>query len=150
MLCPKCSSTESRVVDSRTPTSGGSIRRRRECMECGHRFTTMEQLLNDDLQVLKKDGSLEPLQKGKLLTSLKKALDKRPQNREQIQMLVQDTLEHLQNEFDNEIPTRAIAEALMVRLRTVDWIAYVRYASNYRNFQEVHTNSPSRNNPSMT
>lgn len=150
MRCPKCSSTDSRVVDSRTPSQGASIRRRRECMACGHRFTTLEQLLNDDLQVLKRDGTIEPMDKAKLVSSLKKALLKRPHNLEQIQILIQDTLDHLQNEFDTEIPTQAIAEALMARLRSVDWIAYVRYASNYRKFQEVHTNSPSLNNPSMT
>ena len=119
-------------------------------MACGHRFTTLEQLLNDDLQVLKRDGTIEPMDKAKLVSSLKKALLKRPHNLEQIQILIQDTLDHLQNEFDTEIPTQAIAEALMARLRSVDWIAYVRYASNYRKFQEVHTNSPSLNNPSMT
>jgi transcriptional repressor NrdR len=150
MRCPKCSSTDSRVVDSRTPSQGASIRRRRECMVCGHRFSTMEQLLNDDLQVLKRDGTIEPMDKAKLVSSLKKALLKRPHNLEQIQILIQDTLDHLQNEFDTEIPTQAIAEALMARLRSVDWIAYVRYASNYRKFQEVHTNSPFQNNPSMT
>ena len=150
MRCPKCSSIDSRVVDSRTPSQGANIRRRRECNQCGHRFSTIEQHLSGDVYVQKKDGSLEPLEKAKLLTSLKKVLQKRPQNREQIQILVQETLDHLQNEFDNEIPSRAIAEALMSRLRTVDGVAYVRYASSYRKFQEVHQNSPSRGKPTMT
>lgn len=151
MHCPKCSSTETKVIDSRTPNTGGSIRRRRECTHCGHRFSTLEQLLNEGIQVQKRNGNLEPFDKNKLFKSLTFALHKRPHNLEEIRIRIQDTMEHLQKEFENVVPTLAIAEALMPHLRKIDRIAYVRYASKYKNFKETgNTHDPYANNPTMT
>ena len=141
MQCPKCISTDTKVVDSRSTDPGSNIRRRRECIECGHRFSTLEQVLSEDLLVLKRNGDQEPFDKAKLLAGIGKALNKRPCNREQIELLVSEILDHLQNEFDLEIPSRAIAEALMARLRVIDATAYVRYASKYRKFTD--TDQPS-------
>ena len=138
MNCPKCASTETKVVDSRSTTEpAGNIRRRRECLDCGHRFSTVEQVLREDLLVIKNNGSQEPFDRVKLMAGLAKALSKRPVNREQAQRLISETLEHLQNEFDLEIPSRAIADALMSRLRNIDTTAYIRYASKYRKFIEA-------------
>ena len=150
MRCPKCTSNETRVIDSRSPTSGANIRRRRECTSCGHRFSTLEQLLTEDAHVHKSDGTLEPLDTSKLVHSLGKAFGKRPHNREQIRILVQETMDRLKGEFDNEIPSRAIADAIMTRLRSIDWIAYVRYASKYRKFKEADNYPSTPNNPTMT
>jgi transcriptional repressor NrdR len=148
MHCPKCSSTDTKVVDSRTPSSGGSIRRRRECTQCGHRFSTLEQHLGEDVQVEKRQGNLEPFDKNKLLKSLTLALNKRPYNLEEIRISVQGTQEHLQKEFDNVIPSQAIAGSIMHLLRKIDPVAYVRYASQYKEFKETggmpahYTNTP--------
>ncbi len=139
MRCPRCTSNDTKVVDSRSPGSGSNIRRRRQCNACEHRFSTLEQVLSDDLVVLKRDGTQEPFDKNKLLEGLRKAFTKRPCNREQIELLVTETLDHLQSEFDLEIPSRAIADALMSRLRNIDATAYVRYASKYHKFHEAGT-----------
>lgn len=144
MRCPKCSSNDTKVVDSRSPREGSNIRRRRECNECGHRFSTLEQVLSEDLIVLKRNGTQEPFEKRKLLEGLRKALTKRPCNREQVELLVGDTLENLQSEFDQEIPSRAIADALMNRLRSIDSTAYIRYACKYLKFQEAGTSAQIR------
>ena len=144
MRCPKCTSNDTKVVDSRSPGEGSNIRRRRECNECGHRFSTLEQILSDDLTVIKRNGTQEPFDKNKLLDGLRKALTKRPCNREQIELLISETLGHLRNEFDLEIPSRAIADALMARLRSIDPTAYIRYASKYRKFIEADTTAPLR------
>ena len=139
MRCPKCTSNDTKVVDSRSSGSGSSIRRRRECIDCSHRFSTLEQILREDLLVIKRNGTQELFNKTKLLAGLGKALTKRPCNREQIEILVNETLDHLQNEFDLEIPSRAIAEIIMNRLRNIDATAYIRYASKYRKFSEAET-----------
>ena len=144
MRCPKCSSNDTKVVDSRSPREGSNIRRRRECNECGHRFSTLEQVLSEDLIVLKRNGTQEPFEKRKLLEGLRKALTKRPCIREQVELLVSDTLENLQSEFDQEIPSRAIADALMNRLRSIDSTAYIRYACKYLKFQEAGTSAQIR------
>ncbi|MEL0119483.1 MAG: transcriptional regulator NrdR [Opitutae bacterium] len=144
MRCPKCSSNDTKVVDSRSPREGSNIRRRRECNECGHRFSTLEQVLSEDLIVLKRNGTQEPFEKRKLLEGLRKALTKCPCNREQVELLVSDTLENLQSEFDQEIPSRAIADALMNRLRSIDSTAYIRYACKYLKFQEAGTSAQIR------
>jgi transcriptional repressor NrdR len=137
MRCPKCTSLETKVLDTRTGKNETSIRRRRECIDCGYRFTTIEEVLRADLQVVKRDGRREDFDRGKVLGGLKKAVEKRPIDVMQIEMLVADVLAALENEFDHEIPAKAIGEQIMLRLKHLDQIAYVRYASVYKDFRDL-------------
>ena len=137
MICPQCNSNDIRVIDSRTSKDGRSIRRRRECNQCGARFTTAEEIIRDGIIVEKRDGSVEDFDQKKLLTSLKKVFEKRPVESEKIHLLVNELIRALESEFDSEIPTRAIAEQVMLRLKKVDEVAYVRYASSYLRFQQI-------------
>lgn len=137
MRCPKCASLETKVLDTRTGKNETSIRRRRECLECGYRFTTIEEVLRADLQVVKRDGRREDFDRSKMLGGLKKAVEKRPIDVMQIEMLIADVLASLEKEFDHEIPAHAIGEQIMLRLRHLDQIAYVRYASVYKDFRDL-------------
>lgn len=137
MRCPKCASLETKVLDTRTGKNETSIRRRRECLECGYRFTTIEEVLHADLQVVKRDGRREDFDRAKVLGGLKKAVEKRPIDVMQIEMLVADVLASLEQEYDHEIPSKAIGEHLMQRLKHLDQIAYVRYASVYKDFRDL-------------
>lgn len=152
MRCPKCTSLETKVLDTRTGKNETSIRRRRECLDCGYRFTTVEEVLRADLQVVKRDGRREDLDRGKMLGGLKKAVEKRPIEAMQIEMMIADALVALEKEFDQEIPSKAIGEQIMTRLKLLDQIAYVRYASVYKDFRDIselaeeinELNTPSR------
>lgn len=137
MRCPKCTSANTKVLDTRTSKNETSIRRRRECLECGHRFTTIEEVLRADLQVVKRDGRREDFDRAKMLGGLKKAVQKRPIDVMQIEMLIADALSSLEKEFDHEIPAKAIGEQIMTRLKHLDQIAYVRYASVYKDFRDL-------------
>jgi len=137
MRCPKCTSLDTKVLDTRTGKNETSIRRRRECLECGYRFTTIEEVLRADLQVVKRDGRREDFDRAKMLGGLKKAVEKRPIDVMQIEMLVADVLASLEKEFDHEIPAKAIGEQIMARLKHLDQIAYVRYASVYKDFRDI-------------
>jgi len=137
MRCPKCTSLETKVLDTRTGKNETSIRRRRECLDCGYRFTTIEEVLRADLQVVKRDGRREDFDRSKMLGGLKKAVEKRPIDVMQIEMLVADVLSALENEFDHEFPAKAIGEQIMLRLKHLDQIAYVRYASVYKDFRDL-------------
>lgn len=137
MRCPKCTSLETKVLDTRTGKNETSIRRRRECIDCGYRFTTIEEVLRADLQVVKRDGRREDFDRSKMLGGLKKAVEKRPIDVMQIEMLIADVLASLENEFDHEIPAKVIGEQIMARLRHLDQIAYVRYASVYKDFRDL-------------
>ena len=137
MRCPKCTSLETKVLDTRTGKNETSIRRRRECLDCGYRFTTIEEVLRADLQVVKRDGRREDFGRVKMLGGLKKAVEKRPIDAMQIEMLIADALVALEKEFDHEIPAKAIGEQIMVRLKKLDQIAYVRYASVYKDFRDL-------------
>ncbi|HKK19290.1 MAG TPA: transcriptional regulator NrdR [Opitutales bacterium] len=137
MRCPKCTSLETKVLDTRTGKNETSIRRRRECLDCGYRFTTIEEVLRADLQVVKRDGRREDFDRAKMLGGLKKAVEKRPIDVMQIEMLVADVLAALENEFDHEFPAKAIGEQIMLRLKHLDQIAYVRYASVYKDFRDL-------------
>jgi len=137
MRCPKCASLETKVLDTRIGKNESSIRRRRECLECGNRFTTIEEVLRAELQVVKRDGRREDFDRFKILNGLKKAVEKRPIDVMQIEMLVADILAALEREYDHEIPSRAIGEHIMQRLRHLDQIAYVRYASVYKDFRDL-------------
>jgi transcriptional repressor NrdR len=137
MRCPKCTSIEDKVIDSRISREGSTIRRRRECLECGHRYSTTEALLRDGLIVIKRDGRREDFDRAKLVQAARAACHKRPIDLEQITMLVDDVIDALEAQFEGDIPSSAIGEAVMQRLRTIDQVAYVRFASVYKEFRDV-------------
>ena len=137
MRCPKCTSLEIKVLDTRIGKNETSTRRRRECLDCGYRFTTIEEVLRADSQVVKRDGRREDFDRNKMLRGLKKAVEKRPIDVMQIEMLVADILTTLEREYDHEIPSQAIGEHIMQRLKHLDQIAYVRYASVYKDFRDL-------------
>ena len=137
MRCPKCTSIEDKVIDSRISKECSTIRRRRECMECGNRFTTTEMLVREDLVVIKRDGRREDFDREKLVRATRAACHKRPVDVEQITMLVEDVIDILEAQFESEIPSRAIGDAVMERLRRIDQVAYVRFASIYKQFRDV-------------
>ena len=137
MRCPKCTSIEDKVIDSRISREGSSIRRRRECLECGHRFSTTELLVREGIVVIKRDGRREDFDREKLVRAVRAACHKRPVDAEQIAMLVDDVIDILEAQYENEIPSRAIGDAVMERLRRIDQVAYVRFASIYKQFRDV-------------
>ena len=136
MKCPFCSNGESKVIDSRPVPEGNSIRRRRECLECGKRFNTYEIVESVQTIVVKKDGSKELFDKTKLLGGLLKACQKRPVKAEDI---VADIESELHATMKSEITTKEIGEMVMERLRKVDEVSYVRFASVYREFKDIDT-----------
>ena len=136
MKCPVCNYPDSKVIDSRPTQDGSSIRRRRECLECQKRFTTFEILETVQIFVIKKDGSKEMFDKNKLLSGVLKACQKRPVNAEEI---VSDIETELQNTLAQEIGSRELGEMVMKRLKDVDKVAYVRFASVYREFKDIET-----------
>jgi transcriptional repressor NrdR len=137
MRCPKCTSIEDKVIDSRISKEGNTIRRRRECLECGHRFTTTEGLVRDGMVVIKRDGRREDFDREKLARAVRAACHKRPVDVEQTTMLIEDVIDALEAQFEAEIPSGAIGEGVMQRLRQVDQVAYVRFASVYKEFRDV-------------
>jgi transcriptional repressor NrdR len=137
MRCPKCTSIEDKVIDSRISKEGSSIRRRRECLECGHRYSTVESLIRDGIAVLKRDGRREEFSREKLSHAVRAACHKRPIDAEQITMLIEDVIDVLEAQYDADIPSAAIGDAVMQRLRTIDQVAYVRFASVYKEFRDV-------------
>jgi transcriptional repressor NrdR len=137
MRCPKCGSLEDKVIDSRLSKDGGSIRRRRECLSCETRYTTYEEIELIELRAIKRDGRHEAFDRHKLTTSIVKACEKRPVGVEQIERAVEEILQEMEAEQKREIPTREIGAMVMEKLHALDPIAYVRYASVYRQFQEI-------------
>lgn len=137
MRCPKCTSIEDKVIDSRISKEGSTIRRRRECLECGHRYSTTEGLVRDGMVVIKRDGRREEFSREKLLHAVRAACHKRPIDAEQIGMLLEDVMDVLEAQYESEIPSGAIGDAVMQRLRAVDQVAYVRFASVYKEFRDV-------------
>ena len=137
MRCPKCGSLQDKVIDSRLSRDGDSIRRRRECLACETRYTTYEEIERVELRAIKRDGRHEPFDRHKLLTSLVKACEKRPIGMEQIERAVEELFHELETQQKREIPTRLIGAMVMEKLHAIDPIAYVRYASVYRQFQEI-------------
>lgn len=137
MRCPKCTSIEDKVIDSRISREGNTIRRRRECLECGHRFTTTETLVREGIFVLKHDGRREDFDREKLTRSVRAACHKRPIDAERVGMLVDDVMDILEARHDTEIPSDAIGEGVMEQLRKIDHVAYVRFASVYKEFRDV-------------
>ncbi len=137
MKCPFCSYRDSRVVDSRAVEDGSSIRRRRECPQCGKRFTTYEKYEETPLVVSKKDGRRELFDSKKLLSGLLKAFEKRPVPYEKIQEIADNIERELRMSSDSEVPSAQIGELVMKYLEQTDQIAYVRFASVYRQFADV-------------
>ena len=137
MRCPKCASTLDKVIDSRISKDGSTIRRRRECLNCSHRFTTNEQILRDCLYVTKRDGRREDFDKAKIVNSLRRACQKRPVDAEQVNMLVEDMIDELENEYGAEVPSSAIGDMLLEKLKDIDAIAYIRFASVYKDFSNL-------------
>ena len=139
MRCPYCTHPESKVVDSRPADEGTSIRRRRECLECHKRFTTYETVESLPLVVIKKDASRQTFDKTKLLNGMLRACEKRPVSLAELDRIANEIEQSLQNEMDREIPTARIGELVMDRLRGGDEVAYVRFASVYRQFKDINT-----------
>ena len=139
MKCPYCGYLESKVVDSRPADEGASIRRRRECLSCHKRFTTYEMMESLPLVVIKKDGSRQTFDKSKLLNGMLRACEKRPVPFSQLEGIANEIEQALQNEMDREVPSARIGELVMDRLREVDEVAYVRFASVYRQFKDIST-----------
>ena len=139
MKCPYCSNPESRVVDSRPSEEGTSIRRRRECLVCHKRFTTYETVESLPLVVIKRDGSRQTFDKGKVLGGMLRACEKRPVPFDTLEAIANEIEQSLQNQMDREIPTTRIGEMVMERLKHVDEVAYVRFASVYRQFKDIST-----------
>lgn len=125
------------MIDSRSSREGATIRRRRECLKCGHRFTTYEEIEVGHLMVIKRDGRREALSREKLMMGIQKAFEKRPVSNEQMHDVGSRVLDQIAAEHDTEVPSTVIGEKLMLALREVDEVAYVRYASVYRRFQEA-------------
>ena len=136
MKCPACGYFDSKVIDSRPSTEGNSIRRRRECLECQKRFTTFETIETTQIFVTKKNGDKELFDRNKLLSGVIKACHKRPVDPEAV---VNEVEQELQNAMRNEITTKEIGELVMLKLRDLDQVAYVRFASVYREFKDVET-----------
>ncbi len=139
MKCPYCAHPESKVVDSRPSDEGASIRRRRECLACHRRFTTYEIMESVPLVVIKRDGSRQSFDKNKMLNGMIRACEKRPVPFDTLTQIVSEIEQSLQNDMDREIPTTRIGELVMDKLKGVDEVAYVRFASVYRQFKDIST-----------
>ena len=135
MKCPKCGSDDDKVLDSRAVRDGAAIRRRRECIVCGTRFTTHEEIDRDEVTVVKQDGSREPFSRQKLEKGVRIACQKRPVSEDQLQSLLDSVVAALEGE---EVPTSKIGELVMERLHALDEVAYIRFASVYRRFTDVN------------
>lgn len=139
MKCPFCSYEESKVIDSRPTDEGERIRRRRECLKCSKRFTTYEIIENLPIIVIKKDGSREVFDRQKLMTGMLRACEKRPVSIETIDKITDDIETVIQNSLDREVSSDKIGELVMDKLRGIDQVAYVRFASVYRQFKDINT-----------
>ncbi len=137
MRCPYCTHIEDKVVDSRESKDGDSIRRRRECLSCGRRFTSYERIDEIPFMVVKKDGRREPFDRAKILSGLYRASEKRPISSSQLEGIADEVEKNVQDSVDREIPTVDIGKIIMRRLKALDKVAYVRFASVYLEFEDV-------------
>lgn len=137
MRCPKCGHLDDKVLDSRAAHDGKAIRRRRECLACAYRFTTFEEILKDELSVIKRDGRREDFSRQKLLSGITRACLKRSVTNEQIDKIVDSVIETLQRRDSTDIPSSEIGELVMRALLKLDQVAYVRFASVYQRFENV-------------
>lgn len=139
MKCPYCGYAESKVIDSRPTDEGERIRRRRECLKCAKRFTTYEVIETVPVVVIKKDKSRETFDRNKLLNGLLRACEKRPVSVETLEKIVDEIENMLQNSLDREVPSSLIGKYAMEKLKNVDDVAYVRFASVYRQFKDINS-----------
>jgi transcriptional repressor NrdR len=137
MRCKSCGNDDDKVLESRTVRGGVAIRRRRVCLQCGHRFTTYEEIVRESLQVVKRDGRLEEFSRPKLLSGVMRACQKRPISMEQIDKLVDSVIDIIEENYDMEIPSHEIGKLLMKQLKKIDEVAAVRFASVYRRFESI-------------
>jgi len=137
MLCPKCGNPDSKVLETRVGKDNRSLRRRRECTKCETRFTTVEEILREDLFVIKRDGARQNFDRQKIYNGVIKATEKRPISAETIDRIVSDVVAAIQSRFEGEVPASAIGEEIMSRLKETDHIAYVRFACVYRDFDDI-------------
>ncbi len=138
MRCPYCNYPESRVLDSRPAEEGTAVRRRRECVQCLKRFTTYEKIEEIPLVVVKKDGRREPFNRNKMINGLLKACEKRPVSVDVLEKAADDIERDLRNTLDREVDSKVIGEMVMEKLKTIDEVAYVRFASVYRQFKDIN------------
>ena len=139
MRCPFCGYSESKVIDSRPAEEGSTIRRRRECLSCQKRFTTYEIIERLPLVVVKRDGSRQSFDKVKLINGMVRACEKRPVPLQTLEKIAEDIEQELQGNLEREVSTSVIDEMVMTRLKGVDEVAYVRFASVYRSFKDINT-----------
>ena len=139
MKCPYCGYQESKVVDSRPTDEGERIRRRRECLSCGKRFTTYEVIETTPLMVIKKDNSREPFDRNKLLSGMLRACEKRPVSLNQLEQAIDEIEQSCQNSLVREVSSQRLGEYALAKLREIDQVAYVRFASVYHQFQDIHS-----------
>ena len=139
MKCPFCGYEESKVIDSRPTDEGQRIRRRRECLECGKRFTTYEIIESLPIIVIKKDKSRETFNRDKLMTGILRACEKRPVSVDTMDNIIDEIEVIIQNSLDREVSSEKIGELVMEKLKKVDEVAYVRFASVYRQFKDINT-----------
>lgn len=138
MKCPFCSFNEDKVIDSRSNAEGSSVRRRRECLNCAKRFTTYEYIEKIPLMVIKKDSRREPFSREKILSGVLKACQKRPVSMEHLEKMVEEVEKEIQKKFDQEVEARFVGNLVMEKLAKIDDVAYVRFASVYRQFKDVN------------
>jgi len=137
MRCPYCQQNDDRVVNSRSSADGTTVKRRRECNECGRRYTTYERIEQSVLRVVKKDGSREDFSRAKIRSGLTKACYKRPIPTEDVDRMVAEIERELNQQYEKEVPSDAVGELVMEKLRKTDDVAYIRFASVYREFKDV-------------
>lgn len=137
MKCPKCSHHDDKVIDTRAVRNGSAVRRRRVCLDCGHRFTTYEEIVKANLKVFKRDGRHEDLSKQKLTQSISIASQKRPVSSQDIEAIVESIINELETEFEREVPSTVIGRKVMDKLEKTDEVAFVRFASVYRRFRDA-------------
>lgn len=137
MRCPKCGCQDDKVIDSRASREGATIRRRRQCVACGYRYTTYEEIERGGLVVLKHDGRREEFSREKLLSGIRKACQKRPVGPKTIEDLTEKIVMEVTDKYEREVPSEVIGKLVMDGLRDIDEVAYVRFASVYRRFQEA-------------
>ncbi|OGX29226.1 MAG: transcriptional regulator NrdR [Omnitrophica WOR_2 bacterium RIFCSPHIGHO2_01_FULL_52_10] len=138
MKCPSCGYQETKVIDSRLNTDGTSIRRRRECLECEKRFTTYEYVEQVPLLVVKRDGRRQPFDRKKIIAGLMKACEKRPVSIDKMEEITGEIERAIQRKYDREVNSKEIGELIMEKLAALDEVAYVRFASVYRQFRDVN------------
>lgn len=137
MRCPQCKCQDDKVVDSRTAKEGAAVRRRRECLNCGHRFTTYEEIIQAELSVVKKDGTRQEFDREKIRNGINKACWKRKITTEEQDVLIEKVIAGIEADYDSEVPSEEIGVRVMKGLKKLDEVAYVRFASVYREFRDI-------------